>query len=417
MDYNCVNLDNMDLYFVKTKKFKSIDIKIFFCDEVCKDDVTWRNCLMDVLSYATKKYPTRKDFSIHLNDLYSLYLTASNMRFGNYLISKIGVSFLNPKYTEEGIIEKSLELLREIIFEPLVINNHFNKEYLDFIKMEQKADTETIKEDSKGYSSIRLLENMDSDMPYTISGYSDLSVLEKINENNLYEYYQKFIRNNKVFVIIVGDVDEKQITKYFKDNFPFIKKTINKQIVIEHQNIRQEANVIIEDSFYQQSKLAVSFKFKDLTDFEYRYVLNIYNSILGGSVDNKLMRLIREENSLAYYIRSNISKADQLMFINSGIDSKNFEKVVQLMNLVLDDIKNGNITEQEIMKGKLDYISSFDVAMETSNGYIDIILGQILFMAHDVETRKEEIMKVTKEDIMKLSQKIKIDTIYLLKGA
>lgn len=416
MDQKCIKLKNMDLYFVKTDKFKSIDVEVFFCGDVSKEEITWRNCLMDILLYANNNYPSKRALSLRTEELYSLYLHTSNMRFGNNLISKIGISFLNPKYTEDGMLQESLNLLHDVIFSPLVNNEHFNKEYLELIKFEHHADTITIGENPRAYSQIALLENMDEGMPYTFTGYSDLEILEKINEFNLYEYYKKFLKNNRVFAIVIGDCDENEVVNYFNEKFLFNNSFSPKEIVIKHDIIKNKPNVIIEDGDYQQSKLAISFKISDLTDFEYRYVLNIYNAILGTGADSKLMQNIRQQNSLSYYIYSTISKADQLMFINSGIDSKNYNQVLKLIESSMKEIEEGSFTDEEIMKGKIDYIASFDEAMESPSGYIDIILGQILFNASKVSKRKEEIMKVTKEDIMNLSRKIHIDTIYLLRG-
>ena len=416
MDQKCIKLKNMDLYFVKTDRFKSIDVEIFFCGDVSKEEITWRNCLMDILLYANNNYPSKRALSLRTEELYSLYLHTSNMRFGNNLISKIGISFLNPKYTEDGMLQESLNLLHDVIFSPLVNNEHFNKEYLELIKFEHHADTITIGENPRAYSQIALLENMDEGMPYTFTGYSDLEILEKINEFNLYEYYKKFLKNNRVFAIVIGDCDENEVVNYFNEKFLFNNSFSPKEIVIKHDIIKNKPNVIIEDGDYQQSKLAISFKISDLTDFEYRYVLNIYNAILGTGADSKLMQNIRQQNSLSYYIYSTISKADQLMFINSGIDSKNYNQVLKLIESSMKEIEEGSFTDEEIMKGKIDYIASFDEAMESPSGYIDIILGQILFNASKVSKRKEEIMKVTKEDIMNLSRKIHIDTIYLLRG-
>lgn len=416
MDQKCIKLKNMDLYFVKTDKFKSIDVEVFFCGDVSKEEITWRNCLMDILLYANNNYPSKRALSLRTEELYSLYLHTSNMRFGNNLISKIGISFLNPKYTEDGMLQESLNLLHDVVFSPLVNNDHFNKEYLELIKFEHHADTITIGENPRAYSQIALLENMDEGMPYTFTGYSDLEILEKINEFNLYEYYKKFLKNNRVFAIVIGDCDENEVVNYFNEKFLFNNSFSPKEIVIKHDIIKNKPNVIIEDGDYQQSKLAISFKISDLTDFEYRYVLNIYNAILGTGADSKLMQNIRQQNSLSYYIYSTISKADQLMFINSGIDSKNYNQVLKLIESSMKEIEEGSFTDEEIMKGKIDYIASFDEAMESPSGYIDIILGQILFNASKVSKRKEEIMKVTKEDIMNLSRKIHIDTIYLLRG-
>ena len=371
---------------------------------------------MDILLYANKKYPSKRELSLRTDELYSLFLHTSNMRFGNNIISKIGVSFLNPKYTEESMFEDSLNLLRDVIFDPLVNDGHFNKEYLDLIKNEHCADTKTISENPRAYSQIALLENMDDGKPYNFTGYSDLDELDKINEFNLYQYYEEFFQNNRVFAIIVGDCDEEKIVNYFDKNFLINNRFSTKDIVITHDVIKEESKVVIEDGDYQQSKLAIAFKWQALTDFEYRYVMNNYNSILGSGIDSKLMQHIREQNSLAYYIYSSISKADQLMFVNSGINSKNYEQVIELIKVANNELKVGNITDEEINKGKKDYITAFDTAMESASGYIDIVLGQILFDADTVSKRKEEIMKVTKEDIMKLASKIHMDTIYLLRG-
>jgi len=416
MEQKCIKLKNMDLYFVKTEKFKSIDIEVFFCGDVSKEEITWRNVLMDILLYANKNYPSKRELSIKIDELYSLFLHTSNMRFGNNLISKIGISFLNPIYTEDEMFNDSLDLLHDIVFNPLVNDEHFNEEYLDLIKDEHRADTKTISENPRAYSQIALLENMDEEKPYTLTGYSDLDELDKINEFNLYQYYKKFLKTNRVFAIIVGDIDEEKIVNYFDKHFPFNNDFSTKDIIITHDVIKDKPKVIVEDGDYQQSKLAIAFKWKDLTDFEYRYVTNIYNSILGSGLDSKLMQHVREQNSLAYYIYSTISKADQLMFVNSGINSKNYEQVIELIKVAMNELKDGIITSEEINKGKMDYITSFDTAMESAGGYIDIILGQILFDADTVSKRKKEIMKVTKEDIMKLSHKIHMDTIYLLRG-
>ena len=70
MEQKCIKLKNMDLYFVKTEKFKSIDVEFFFCGDVSKEEITWRNVLMDILLYANKKYPSKRDLSLRTEELY-----------------------------------------------------------------------------------------------------------------------------------------------------------------------------------------------------------------------------------------------------------------------------------------------------------------------------------------------------------
>ena len=69
-----------------------------FIDKFKKEEITKRNFLMDMLTFSSKQYNTKRNLSIKCQDLYSLSLNSANFRIGNYLISKIGASFLNPKY-------------------------------------------------------------------------------------------------------------------------------------------------------------------------------------------------------------------------------------------------------------------------------------------------------------------------------
>ena len=47
---------------------------------------------------------------------------------------------------------------------------------------------------------------------------------------------------------------------------------------------------------------------------------------------------------------------------------------------------------------------------------MDLKLSQDYKLTDDVETRKKEILKVTKEDVIQFSEKVIMDTVYLLKG-
>jgi len=417
MDYKYIIINNYDLYIIKNTKIKTIDVKFFFYKEINKEEVTFRNCLIDTLFYACNKYPTKRALTIKASDLYSLYLKSCNMRFGNYIVTKLGTSFLNPKYTEDSMLEESLKFLHDTIFDPLVDENGFNNDYLNVIKNELRNETETIKENSRVYSNVQLLSSMEQNKAYSISSYSDISLLDQVDGISLYNYYKDFLTTNKIVCIVVGDVSENRIVSYFKNNFIFNSQySLNKPIVIEHDKIRKRARYIVEDVPFQQSKLAIALKTKDLTQFEFRYVLNIYNSILGGNSDNLLMKNVREKHSLAYYVNSSLCKSDNLLIINSGIDAKNYNKVIKLVKKSLSDIQNGNFSLNYLEKGKTEYITAFDEAMETSSGMIDILLGQILFQVDDVQTRKKEIMKVTREDVINLAKKVSLDTIYFLKG-
>jgi predicted Zn-dependent peptidase len=82
----------------------------------------------------------------------------------------------------------------------------------------------------------------------------------------------------------------------------------------------------------------------------------------------------------------------------------------------MDDMKKGNITEEELSKAKEYYLSTIDEMLDNPSQIIGIYFSMDKIGLDDIEKRKEIIKNIKIEDIVKLSNKIFIDTIYLLGG-
>lgn len=417
MEYKKINLNSYNIHFIKTDIFKTIEVRVVFCDEFSKEEISKRNFLFDILVNSTKNYPTKRLLSLRCQELYSMLLSTSNFRIGNYLFSKVGLSFLNPKYTEESMLEDSLGLLFEVLFNPMVDNSRFISDDFNRIKKELLNEIETIKEQPRIYAVSRMLEEMGVNEPYRYHGYCYASDLEKITEESLYDYYKQVLNSNLVDVFVVGDFDFDKMEKIIRENLQITTiKRPKKDIFVKHDKFRKRIRKVIETGNYQQSKLSVGLKIKEMTEFEMRYVSGIYNLLLGGIGDSLLMQNVREKASLAYYATSSINKVDNIIMINCGINGNNLDKTLQIIKKTLKQIENGGFSEEDIKKCQFDYLSSLDTAMTNSVNIIDLKLSEHLGLTDDIETRKEQIMRVTKKDIIDYSKKVLIDTVYLLKG-
>lgn len=417
MEYKKINLNSYNIHFIKTDKFKTIDIRLMFIDKFKKENITKRNFLMDILTFSSKKYDTRRKLSIKCQELYSLSLSSSIFRIGNFLLSKIGISLLNPKYTEKSMLEESLSLLMEVVFNPNVFDNKFESKSFNLVKKELENELLSVKEQSRIYAMSQFLKELDNNKPYSCHGYSYEEDLELINEYNLYEYYQDFLRNNLVDIYVVGDFDFSEMEKLIKEKIKI--STLKKDkgsIVVKHDKIRKRARKIVESSDFKQSKLVIGLALNNLSDFEFSYVSNVYNLLLGGISDSLLMQNVRVKQSLAYYISSSLNKADNLIIIGSGIERKNFDKTLKIIKKTLKDIQNGKITDDDIKKCQTEYISSLDIASNIPTGLMDLTMSNHLKLADPIDVRKKKILEVTKEDIIKFSKKVSLDTVYLLEG-
>ena len=136
--------------------------------------------------------------------------------------------------------------------------------------------------------------------------------------------------------------------------------------------------------------------------------------ILGGGFNSKFMQEIREKNSLAYYINSSLMKADNLLLIQSGISSNNFKKVITSVKKIMKEMTKGNISLEELENSKTEYLSLLEEVYDSIDSILENYIATNLLDLDDFDKRKEEIKKVTIDDIINVSKKVYLDTIYLL---
>lgn len=417
MEYKKIDMTSFNLHLIKTKRFKTINIRVCLRDEIRKDEITLRNMLTSFMTYSTDTYPTKRDVVLKAQDLYAVNLYTKAYRSGRFNMINFCMSLLNERYTEKGMLEESVKFLSDVIFNP---NFKKEKEFLEaynFLYDNMVSSMKGIKENPTTYSVIRMLEEMDKDMPYSYREFGYLEDLEKLNKETLISYYEKVIKSSLVDIYVIGDVDENEIKNLIKEHFPFqTYKRPKKNQLLEHNNFRSRAKIIKEVEDSNQSKLSIGCKIDSLTEFERNYVLTIYNMILGGNSESKFFQIIREKHSLAYYVYSSLNKLDSLMLIKAGISKENFDKTVRLIKKLMQDMQKGKFTEEHIDVVKENYISLLKEIEDNENAIIETYLAKDILNLGDIEERKREIMKVTKEDIIAVSKKVKIDTIFLLEG-
>lgn len=413
MEYEKIEIGTYNIHFIKTNKFKSTTISVNFRENLKKENITIRKFLFQMLCTTTLKYNTSRLFEIKLEDLYSLGLGYSSIKFGNIINSYIDIRFLNSKYSDNNLLTDALDFLFDIIFEPNVINKSFDLKTFNMVKDRYNLILKSEKENIQKYTFNRAFELMDSNDPisYNMWGYKE--DLDKITPENLYDYYKEVLRTNLVDIFVVGDVDKDIILKEFKDKFKIktIKRDTTKAF-ITYDNCNKE-KIEIETMNLKQSKLAIICKILNISLFERRYVLPLYSLILGGGGVSRLFTNVREKNSLCYTVSSNSNTPNSLLMIYSGIDSENYDKALKLIK---KEIKLKNVKEEELENAKKEMISSVKTLPDSITGIINYYFGMEVFKADDIDTKIEKFNSVTVSDIESLGKKLKIGITYFLKG-
>ena len=145
-------------------------------------------------------------------------------------------------------------------------------------------------------------------------------------------------------------------------------------------------------------------------------MLLVYNELLGGSSNSLLFDTVREKNSYAYYINSTTKPYDNTLMIYSGIEPGNSEEVIKLIKKTLQNLTKSLFEDKALESAKETIISSIKSSKDSPTGIINTYYAKELVNSKIFEERIENISKIKKEDIVNLSKKIHINTIYILEG-
>lgn len=105
------------------------------------------------------------------------------------------------------------------------------------------------------------------------------------------------------------------------------------------------------------------------------------------------------------------------MFIYAGINKKDFDKTLKLIKKEMDNIRNGKFSNDDIEIAKKAFLVSLNTITDSPSRIINIYYANELTGGDDIYTRKVKVKNITYDDIIKVAQKIKIDTVYLMSGA
>ena len=186
-------------------------------------------------------------------------------------------------------------------------------------------------------------------------------------------------------------------------------------VVVDNELDSKEVKKVEEKMQVNQGKLVIGLKIDSNLE-NYKFISSVYNAILGGGANSKLFQNVREKEGLAYSAGSNFVRTKDSIFIRCGIEIDKYNKTVETIKEQLEDIKNGNFTEEDMNSAKKLITSSMKSISEEQDTEITYYYGQDLSGEYNsLEEYIEKINKVTRNEVVELAKNIKINTIYFLR--
>jgi predicted Zn-dependent peptidase len=404
----------MEINKIKSKKFVTNAIAIYLTTKLDKETITMNALIPEILKRGTENYKTQLDISKKLEDMYGAVFNFSREKVGNFFVMKFYISTLENRYLpeEKNLAQEGINLLADIVFNPLKEDGVFNAKYVEQEKENRKKEIESRKDDKDAYAYSRALEELMGDNPYGSFIYGDIEHLEKIDNRNLYEYYQKLLKECKIDVFVDGfDVDEIELPEIMKQYGNPEFKQLSDEVKNKLLNEVEEPKKVIDKLDVTQGKIDIGLRVSD----EDKYAILVYNQILGGDANSKLFQNVREKNGLAYTVRSTYSKYNNFIMIRTGIQLENFDKCLKVIEEQLADLQNGKITEKEIADAKECLYALLREIDESQLATINFEYARETLADDDsIEDKEKKIRAVTIDDVIRVAKGVSVNLVYYL---
>lgn len=408
------------LHTIKTEKFKTNLIAIMLTTKLNRENVTKNALIPAVLRRGTKNLITQEEINKKLEEMYGASLDCGLDKTGDNQVLKFYIETVNDEFLPqeaENMLKISLEKIFEFVFNPYLENGCFKKEYVEQEKENIKQIIDGKIDNKARYSLDRCIEEMYKDQPYGFYKYGYVEDMKNINEKNLYEYYQQLINECKIDIFVSGIIDE-ETENIIKNNENIIKLKDREPQYNEPEIIAkrtEKENDIQESMDVTQGKLIIGMDL-DIDDDNLRFDVMIYNSIFGGSANSKLFQNVREKASLAYTASSSYYRFKNNIFINCGIEIKNYEKALEIIKQQIEDMKKGDFTDEEVENAKKGIIASIKTIDDEQDTEITYFFSQELSKSKcNIEQYMQRISEVTKDKVIDVANKVSVNTVYFLK--
>ncbi|OKP83845.1 EF-P 5-aminopentanol modification-associated protein YfmF [Paenibacillus sp. P32E] len=409
----------MRIHVLPTKAFKTFAISLYAGIPLDESTVTKTALVPFVLRRGTANYPETTQFRERLEELYGAGFGFDIYKRGDYQIVQFRMDTINDSFvhSKESLLGESFAFLGDVLTKPLLEEGSFRASYVATERETVRKKLEAIVNDKIRYAAERCIEEMCRKEPYRLHPLGQRADLDSITPESLYQSYNSWLEGAILDLYVVGDTTPEEVEKLVNRHFgrahgetAAYSSNFTPVSVTEVRTVEEKLDV-------NQGKLNMGLR----TSITYKDDLYasalMYNGILGGYPHSKLFVNVREKESLAYYASSRYDGHKGIGTIQSGIETQNYDKAVEIIRKQLDELKTGNISDLELSQTKA---MIRNLLSEIQDSAFEMISFDFNRQLSGKERSAQELMvqvdNTGMEDVKAAAGTFELDTIYFLTG-
>lgn len=406
-----------------TQKYKTTTVMIRFSTPADEKKMTKRSLLASLLETNSLNYPTQTKIGEKLADLYGASFGINVQKKGRLHCVTVAMTLVNETVlpTKETLLKEAIDFLKEILFAPNIKNGAFDQATFDREKANLKDEILSVMDDKQALASLRLQALYFEDEAQKAPSFGTLKALEQETAASIAEYYQEMIAEDQIDLFVLGDVDTQTVTNLMSE-LPFKERKSLEHSLFYTQSFSNVTKEKVEQYDVIQAKLNLGYYVEPSKDDETKevdyFAFQVFNGLFGGFPHSKLFMNVREKESMAYYVSSHYNLLRSFLMVQTGIESKNRDRVFTMIGEQLESLRLGQISAEELAQTKSmlknQYRSSLDL--------VQTLLEQAYFKRHVPELTfteaewLEKVEAITVEDVQKVAARVRLQAVYFMEG-
>ena len=301
--------------------------------------------------------------------------------------------------------DRILELLADAAMNPLLTSEEFGKEKDKLL--------EGLKSQAKSVDAVagRVGGALSYGAEHPYGEFVTEETVNSVSFDDIQSYFTKYFGPNDAYLVVIGDVNTKEVYKRIKKYFGKWKKASDISSFVPEANQNVEA---LEINFVDmpnavQSNISITSNVKlKMSDPDYHAVL-IANKIFGGGFNSYLNMNLREANGWTYGARSSVGTDKYISRFSAGAAVRNAVTDSAIVETIkeIKRFQSEPVEASALANAKAKYVGDFVLALERPSTIAQYAIStKINELPEDFyATYLEKINAVSIEDVQRVANK------------
>ena len=405
------------LHAVQTGQFKTASLILQFAVPLRLETGCVYSLLTDVLSCGCERYPTMQDLNRAQDELYSLELNITSTYLGEMQMITFDISCIEDAFTLEGrpLLMEGIELLKEVLFRPLLANGYFRP---DYVEREKKNLSDLILSrinDKDRLARLRCILHMCGNEPFSVPARTTADMVAQITPERLMDAYRHLLEEAPVGIVYAGRKTASEVASLLS-GFPLPPRG-EFRLTASAPVLPSEVKTVREQADVNQCKLVMGYRIAGMENIRQRTAFLLFHDLFGGSSVSRLFTRVREQQGLCYDCSGLPNLHKGVYFVAGGTRTEQADRLIRSVEAERAELADGRFTEEELDRSKKTLIRGIREAADSPATYGTIHLRNAMRGEfYSIEERIRIAEEIRPDEVVQAARRMIPDTFYLLEG-